>query len=842
MRLTGNSVLASVAVILSTLTAFSHAESTTRNPLKTLYTIQNATIHTANKRITALSNFDLSFILNQDDHVKLSLEPNHDILPDNGLFMTYLGEDGEISRSEEIERLKHKVFKGTAWTRASGQEQWIPAGWARISVKEDGPRPLFDGSFSVDHINHHIHLAKNYIRTRHLHDPEVEDTKDEYMVLYRDSDIASHEEEMLDTNFRRSLNLGAVDGFGTCISDNLSFNNQPDHPVHQEILKRSQWKVGGVSMGSLFGKRQDSTPAGGNSAGVNLVSTIGQTAGCPTTRRVALVGVAVDCAYRASFDSEEAMRQNLISVVNQASNLYERTFNISLGLQNITTSAPECPASPPASTPWNRGCSDDFDIQDRLNTFSQWRGSQSDNNAYWTLFSTCPTSSAVGLAWLGQACVNEAQTANSSVTGNGATGGGAETVAGANVVVRTRGATEWQVFAHETGHTFGAVHDCNTQLCNNQQSVRASQCCPLSSSQCDAGSRFMMNPSTSQGITDFSPCSVGNICSALGRSSVRSSCLSDNRGVTTITGQQCGNGIVEPGEDCDCGGESGCGDNSCCDGATCRFRNGAVCDDSNEDCCNQCQFAGSGTVCRASSGVCDPQETCTGNSSTCPTDIRAPNGQECGSGLRCASGQCTSRDQQCRTVMGSFTQNNDTRSCDSSGCQLSCASPEFGRGVCYGLQQNFLDGTTCGGGGTCQNGRCRGTSAGGTIRSWIDDNRNIVIGVAVGVGSLILIILLSCIWSCCRRRRNKGVKSVPSPPPGGWQGWRGGPNNGPPPPPAEYYGSGAAGGGRRSRRPVPPPPPPAYAPRGNPEMSMAGGQGMPSPPLPARRGTSVRYA
>jgi hypothetical protein len=74
--------------------------------------------------------------------------------------------------------------------------------------------------------------------------------------------------------------------------------------------------------------------------------------------------------------------------------------------------------------------------------------------------------------------------------------------------------------------------------------------------------------------------------------------------------------------------------------------------------------------------------------------------------LRCASGQCTSRDQQCKTLMGSYTQNNDTRSCDSFSCSLSCASPEFGRGVCYGLQQNFLDGTPCGGGGRCSNVSC----------------------------------------------------------------------------------------------------------------------------------------
>ena len=71
----------------------------------------------------------------------------------------------------------------------------------------------------------------------------------------------------------------------------------------------------------------------------------------------------------------------------------------------------------------------------------------------------------------------------------------------------------------------------------------------------------------------------------------------------------------------------------------------------------------------------------------------------------CASGHCTSRDLQCKSLMGSFTTNNDTFACDSSTCQLSCASPQFGTGVCYSMQQNFLDGTPCGGGGNCQNVR-----------------------------------------------------------------------------------------------------------------------------------------
>jgi len=668
------------AAALAALATLVAGSSTAQDRLQRIGLAKDASIMTLNHRVTALSTFDLAFDYS-GQRIRLSLEPNHDLFV-HGAKVSYLGPDGDVQHEEPFDRLQHKIYKGTAWLRRAGR--WDRVGWARIDVQRDGLEPLFEGTFSVDHDHHHVLLSSAYKRTRRDGEPDIDLRDHEFMVVFRDSDRKSPSDQDRPELRRRSTELA-------CSSDELKFNTQTNHPVYAAMRARSEENFYSMPFSSLLGKRQlDTSPNGGNGAGVNLVSTIGNTAGCPTTRRVALVGVAADCTYIKDFDSDKnKTRDNILKQMNSASELFESTFNISLGLANVLVTDPQCPATEQTATPWNQACSDSVDIQKRLNLFSAWRGNQNDGFSHWTLLSTCNTGSAVGLAWLGQACVAGAQSNN----------GQNETVSGANVVIRT--STEWQVIAHETGHTFGAVHDCTSDTCQNSNVVNSQQCCPLSSTTCDAGEQFIMNPSTAQGITRFSACSIGNICSALGRNSVKSTCLSNNRNVNLTTGQTCGNGIVEGDEQCDCGGDQ-CGDNQCCDAKTCKFKNNAVCDDSNEDCCKGCQFASSDTVCRTSNGQCDPEEKCTGTSPYCPQDETQPDGADCGNGLKCASGQCTSRDQQCKTIMGSYTQGNDTYACDNTNCMLSCASPEFGN-TCYGLRQNFLDGTTCVGGGKCQN-------------------------------------------------------------------------------------------------------------------------------------------
>ncbi|CAG7975386.1 unnamed protein product [Penicillium salamii] len=771
----------------------SAARSQASEAIRQVTPVDNAIIRTPSHQIDHLSHFDVTFQIHAGKRIKLELEPNHDILADDA-YVQYVAPDGTLTHAEPIQRHEHKVFRGRA-LEGSGKGRWTPVGWARITVKRDGVDPLFEGAFSINDDKHHVELMSNYIDKKRPIDADVPLKHGEYMLIYRDSDMFHY------THSELKRSLPATTG---CGADQLDYNADLSNSIFPYGVTPMDDRWGMTSLDSLFGlsKRQsDDGGVSGNTGGVNLKSTIGDTSGCPKTKKVALIGIATDCEFTDSFKStnstpKEAAKDWVINVVNTASSLYEDSFNVSIGLRNLTISEPGCSSSS-SSTPWNVDCSSG-NVTWRLNEFSKWRAKNSDDNAYWTLMTNCPTDSEVGVSWMGRLCSSDlVSSGDSSVTG-------------ANVVVRNSGSS-WQVFAHETGHTFGAVHDCTEQTCG-QKLDSSSQCCPLSSSTCDADSKYIMNPYASNSMTKFSPCTIGNICSAIGKNSIKSSCLSENKGVVTISGSQCGNGIVEAGEDCDCGGEEGCSDNACCDASTCKFKTGSVCDDSNDSCCSKCQFASADTICRASTGTCDIAEKCPGNSGACPEDKYEDDGSSCGDkgqGLSCASGQCTSRNYQCRTVVGSLLNSNDTWACENTqdpSCTLVCGAPSiahsYGTTPCIRMNQNYLDGTPCDSGGRCSAGQCKGSSAMG----WIRDHKKLVIGVCVGGGTLILLALFFCIYSRCRRsaQLRKARKAMP---PGTYRRY-----NGPQPtarPPQMHQWHGYPNSGYQN---VPPPgPPPRYS-------------------------------
>ncbi|OQR82731.1 disintegrin [Achlya hypogyna] len=83
-----------------------------------------------------------------------------------------------------------------------------------------------------------------------------------------------------------------------------------------------------------------------------------------------------------------------------------------------------------------------------------------------------------------------------------------------------------------------------------------------------------------------------------------------------------------------------------CPGQSCT--NGGVCDDDNNDTCNEkaeciSAFKPSTTMCRPSAGQCDVAEYCTGTGGSCPADKYAPDTTECTG--TCNGGACDGLDK-----------------------------------------------------------------------------------------------------------------------------------------------------------------------------------------------------
>uniref|UniRef100_A0A8C7Y074 ADAM metallopeptidase domain 22 n=1 Tax=Oryzias sinensis TaxID=183150 RepID=A0A8C7Y074_9TELE len=112
---------------------------------------------------------------------------------------------------------------------------------------------------------------------------------------------------------------------------------------------------------------------------------------------------------------------------------------------------------------------------------------------------------------------------------------------------------------------------------------------------------------------------------------------------------ECGNGFLEPGEECDCGSPAECareGQNCC---RNCTLTKGSNC--SNGLCCNKCQRIG--VVCREAVNDCDIPENCSGNSSQCPPNVHKMDGYTCEKDQgRCFNGRCKTKDRQCKYIWG----------------------------------------------------------------------------------------------------------------------------------------------------------------------------------------------
>lgn len=146
----------------------------------------------------------------------------------------------------------------------------------------------------------------------------------------------------------------------------------------------------------------------------------------------------------------------------------------------------------------------------------------------------------------------------------------------------------------------------------------------------------------------------------------------------------CGNGVVDPGEECDCGWEEDCKD-SCCypmsrhpsrDKPPCTLTPQAKCSPSQGPCCtNNCTLK-SEVKCRDDNGCRDPSY-CNGKMPQCPASKNKPNKTICNKEFVCYMGECT----------GSICLAYGLESCqciptaddpNTKACELCCKLPGEG--------------------------------------------------------------------------------------------------------------------------------------------------------------------
>jgi hypothetical protein len=102
--------------------------------------------------------------------------------------------------------------------------------------------------------------------------------------------------------------------------------------------------------------------------------------------------------------------------------------------------------------------------------------------------------------------------------------------------------------------------------------------------------------------------------------------------IATFKAGVCGDGFVDPGESCDQAASNGAA-GSCCNAT--------------------CGFIAAGTQCRAAADLCDQAETCTGAGGACPADALKATGTACASdGNACTLDQCNGASIACQHLAG----------------------------------------------------------------------------------------------------------------------------------------------------------------------------------------------
>eukprot|EP00727_Mastigamoeba_balamuthi_P008486 m51a1_g426 putative vm3c_croat ame: full=zinc metalloproteinase-disintegrin-like catroriarin ame: full=snake venom metalloproteinase short=svmp (609) ;mRNA; f:28398-30508 len=121
-------------------------------------------------------------------------------------------------------------------------------------------------------------------------------------------------------------------------------------------------------------------------------------------------------------------------------------------------------------------------------------------------------------------------------------------------------------------------------------------------------------------------------------------------------------------------------------------------------CCDGCKYRTSGTVCRVSRGDCDPAETCSGTSASCPKDVFKTIGQACDDSNSCTNNDVCSVGYKCKgqwnCTCSSASACNDNNPCTTETCTAKACVYTKQTGTCDDKDALTVD-DTCSAEGYC---------------------------------------------------------------------------------------------------------------------------------------------